>query len=403
MKEILINEERLEMAIEWFVKFVVVEHREKTVDFYSGFMEREEGYKREIFELAHNLLNIDSWNESNIGTGIILKRVSNALNAKVRGFNNLVVYHNITKIQKYAERNLGKAEGILYHLYTDEDPCIAFEAACDFWGKWYPELSYLMFIRDCNRFLPVKNSDKNHKGLFRRLGIDTDFLNECSWDNYLKFIDIHMQVRDRLENVFDTKVSLLDAHSFIWTLKNADNDFGFSNENEIDKVPGGRGFISSIKTSVDYEKTAKQYLAETEKEINDTALTGKEKETIVKTRVNQNVFRTRLLSRYSKCCLCGVSNADFLVASHIKPWSMSDAYEKIDPDNGLLLCPNHDKLFDQGYISFSDDGGILISRELSKSDCIHMNIDKNMKIAVLLGNIKYLDYHRRNVYQNLKD
>ena len=52
---------------------------------------------------------------------------------------------------------------------------------------------------------------------------------------------------------------------------------------------------------------------------------------------------------------------ELLVASHIKPWSISDANEKLDIHNGLLMCPNHDKLFDRGYISFDDTGRILIS------------------------------------------
>ena len=59
------------------------------------------------------------------------------------------------------------------------------------------------------------------------------------------------------------------------------------------------------------------------KEIDDLDLKGIDKEAVVKARVNQGIFKERLLQRYDHCCLCSVSNKDFLIASHIKPWSES--------------------------------------------------------------------------------
>ena len=92
------------------------------------------------------------------------------------------------------------------------------------------------------------------------------------------------------------------------------------------------------------------------------------REAVVKVRVNQGLFRETLLKRYNKCCLCGVSDEHFLVASHIKPWVVSESDEKLDPDNGFILCPNHDKAFDGGYITFADDGKIVISNGLTATD-----------------------------------
>ena len=56
----------------------------------------------------------------------------------------------------------------------------------------------------------------------------------------------------------------------------------------------------------------------------------------------------------------------------------------MDIDNGLLLCPNHDKAFDRGYISFDDNGVVL-------------NLRQNMSIKLTDGNRKYLKYHRKNI------
>ena len=75
----------------------------------------------------------------------------------------------------------------------------------------------------------------------------------------------------------------------------------------------------------------------------ESGLTGRDKEVIAKERINQSYFRNGLIMRYKSCCMCGISDSNLLIASHIKPWAVSTAEEKTDFDNGLLLCPNHDK------------------------------------------------------------
>lgn len=127
-------------------------------------------------------------------------------------------------------------------------------------------------------------------------------------------------------------------------------------------------------------------------------LNGEVKKSIVKVRCNQSVFRERLQSRYRKCCLCNVSNNNLLIASHIKPWSESGGKEKLDVNNGFLLCPNHDKLFDQGWISFEDSGNIIISDKLSDVDRLFMNVNNDMSIEIVPENIKYIKYHRENIF-----
>lgn len=146
--------------------------------------------------------------------------------------------------------------------------------------------------------------------------------------------------------------------------------------------------------NVDYSKKAR----EIDGEIQELGLTGEMRQAVVNVRVNQGIFRERLLTKNKKCCLCGVCNPELLVASHIKPWAISSPEEKLDDNNGLLMCPNHDKLFDKGLISFDSDGNILISDKLSDTDKIFMNINENIKIPVTGNNAEYLDYHRKNIY-----
>lgn len=136
---------------------------------------------------------------------------------------------------------------------------------------------------------------------------------------------------------------------------------------------------------------------EIDKEIETKQLQGEEREALIKVRVNQSAFRKLLMRRYTHCCLCDVDDESLLVASHIKPWAKSSHVEKVDVNNGLLLCPNHDKLFDRGYISFDNGGHIVISDELSKNCAISMNIKNDMQIELSNDNIKYMEYHRNNV------
>ncbi len=140
-------------------------------------------------------------------------------------------------------------------------------------------------------------------------------------------------------------------------------------------------------------------IKELDENIESLHLEGKEKQALIKIRVNQGAFRKRLLSKYSKCCLCGVSDENFLIASHIKPWAVSGANEKLDQNNGFLLCPNHDQLFDQGYISFDGNGKIIISDSLKESDRVFLNVTDTMHISLTEKNREYLEYHRKNVFK----
>ncbi len=136
-----------------------------------------------------------------------------------------------------------------------------------------------------------------------------------------------------------------------------------------------------------------------ENEILESELQGEEKEIITKVRINQSIYREKLLHRYNSCCLCGVSDARMLLASHIKPWSQCTPKEKVDVDNGFLLCPNHDKVFDSGLITFDDDGNIIISKGLKETDRIFLNVRETMKIEISEKNKAYIEYHRNHIFK----
>lgn len=143
----------------------------------------------------------------------------------------------------------------------------------------------------------------------------------------------------------------------------------------------------------------KELVDSIEKDIESKNLNGADRKALIRVRVNQGLFREKLLQNHHRCRLCGVSDASLLVASHIKPWAVSESHEKLDPNNGFLLCPNHDKLFDQGLITFSNEGSIIISPLLHNNERIFMNVQEFMEIDLTNGNKKYLEYHRKYVFR----
>jgi hypothetical protein len=129
-------------------------------------------------------------------------------------------------------------------------------------------------------------------------------------------------------------------------------------------------------------------------------LEGFDREALVKIRVGQSYFRARLLVYTPiKCKICGMDFEPLLIASHIKKWSESSRHEKVDISNGFLLCPQHDKLFDKGYISISDEGQILVSSQLDQGTRKLLALSDDIRIILSENNRYYLAWHRENIFQ----
>ena len=104
-------------------------------------------------------------------------------------------------------------------------------------------------------------------------------------------------------------------------------------------------------------------------------LSSTEKEVITKQRVGQGLFKDLLINKYhGKCALCGIQTEQMLIGSHIKSWKDSSDAEKLDENNGLLLCAHHDALFDKHLISFKDNGDLIVSTTLNASERAELQI-----------------------------
>lgn len=134
-------------------------------------------------------------------------------------------------------------------------------------------------------------------------------------------------------------------------------------------------------------------LAEVE---NDATISETERAALRWARLGQGGFRDKLDRLWGEACaVTGCSIRELLRASHIKPWCTSDNNERLDPDNGLLLVANIDILFDKGFISFDDNGRMLISPKLTSAQKRMLGLPGSLKKKPTLSQRRYLAYHRQ--------
>jgi putative restriction endonuclease len=125
-----------------------------------------------------------------------------------------------------------------------------------------------------------------------------------------------------------------------------------------------------------------------------------EKVQITKARRGQGIFRTNVRLLEHSCRLTGVKNIKHLRASHIKPWKDSNDQEKIDGNNGLLLSPHVDHLFDRGFISFKNSGDLIISKELNPVVLEQWALDKVENVGSFNPKqSEFLEFHRDSVFK----
>lgn len=288
--------------------------------------------------------------------------------------------------------NLTDEGNVIYNLIKDTKICFT---------EGSTEQSLKVLRREVNQ---INNLYESYKSLFIK-SIPFQILREFLLENgfyYLnrtKFIDDYFET---IKNIYDTDStpynrnartttgqnrvpSLLQLCQFFNLLDDNNGALSF-NMSEISK-PSSTETITyysaeemSIKVKEDevkYGKITNDDLAE-KYGIDGTVLIS----AIVRNSTVQQMFKNNLmLSQGGKCVLCGLKHKSLLIGSHIKPAVESNVFEKIDENNGLLLCCNHDKLFDQHLITFNFlDGQIEISKTLSPEDRKKLELDENFHL-----------------------
>jgi putative restriction endonuclease len=132
----------------------------------------------------------------------------------------------------------------------------------------------------------------------------------------------------------------------------------------------------------------------------DTSLPETDRQAIVLARRGQGLFKKRVMTIEHACRITGVNREEHLRASHCKPWRDATNEERLDGENGLLLTPSIDHLFDRGFIAFEDSGQVIVSPVAHRESLLRMGIqpDSPPKVGIFSsGQRRFLQFHRDNV------
>lgn len=356
---------------EAFTKFVEEQSGVAFVTFASNpYTQRQEGYKYKIYDAGRIALAFQDWRPSDIGSGKIAKAVIEAIEIPE---NNLVPWQARFGEDRRPHQPLFEAENesdklkviekCFFDLYREERDEQAFDELVDVFGKAYSLLAYLFFLKDRSKYLPIATLYFDQS--FEALGANFKTARQCSWKNYSNYRALIGELKTMLIESLSGEVALLDAHSFAWMLSRQ-----LKPENKLADV--------------------QEYLS----------LSSTEREAIVKARVGQGRFRESLIEYWSACAVTGCAEPALLIASHIKPWATATLAERLSFYNGLLLSPTLDACFDSGFISFDDDGTILLSERFKAEDASALNIHSDMALKRLEPeHKKYLAFHRAHVFK----
>lgn len=123
---------------------------------------------------------------------------------------------------------------------------------------------------------------------------------------------------------------------------------------------------------------------------------------IRKARQGQGVYREKLLAECPFCPITMISDERLLIASHIKPWAVANDKERLDHKNGFMLSPLFDKLFDKGFMTFTDDRKVVLSNWISPANKKRLGVTDGQFIQQLPLDEErkaYLNFHRCSVFK----
>lgn len=213
----LLSKESFEKLYNTFIQFIKENSNEKFKNLTSSkYQNLHESYKEKVYKEANRNLNIPSWKEDDIGTGKIYNHVVSAIKTSETSSNNLIDWRKKDNFSK--RKPTKRLEQTIYNLFTsNHDEARIFEQLIKE-RLSYQIIAYFFFIKDKDRFLPI--SQQRFDSIFEFINLDFKTSHNASWENYSIFCDIVKQTQQYLLET-DKAVSLLDAHSFLWTISKA--------------------------------------------------------------------------------------------------------------------------------------------------------------------------------------
>ncbi len=186
---------------------------------------------------------------------------------------------------------------------------------------------------------------------------------------------------------------------------------GASNVSKLDKEIWNEFYLNWDNLSFESEKFLAEFentTVENLNNINESELPkeGKEREQLIKTRVNQSFFRKSILAAYNNtCCITGINQVELLITGHIIPWSV-DEKNRLNPRNGIAINALHDKAFENGYLTILPNFTIKISslilkqKDLNTYEYFSKYHDKSIiPPSRFLPDVEFLKYHNHEKFK----
>lgn len=216
----------------------------------------------------------------------------------------------------------------------------------------------------------------------------------------MKFIRGNLALRDHMANGKKVLLFVEDIRSFVkFATELTLEDIGFfkgPDRNGKERI-AIKFFFKRTGVNLDYPIEEIHSASQAEEVPIFNTPNKTERSGLVTSRVGQGAYRKSILFRWEfKCAVTNYTKNEILIASHILPWKDSNDDQRLDVNNGILLSPTYDALFDQHLISFENSGKIILSDSLLKTKYSEIGVSGKEIIKKLRSdNHFYLEGHRK--------
>lgn len=220
----------------------------------------------------------------------------------------------------------------------------------------------------------------------------------------MEFVRGNLALKDHLKN--GKRVFLFESEKkgfvkFITEVEFYDVDYFETHDTNGNNRIGIKFFFKRIGAYIPIQLSLidELELADPQADLQENSPNVTERKGLVTTRVGHGAYRKRIIHRWEyKCAVTSFDKLNVLVASHILPWSESSDQQRLDVNNGILLSPTYDALFDRKLISFENTGKIILTESIDIEALKKIGVTGNEKIKNLSRyNMEYLDIHRKGL------
>ena len=325
-----VDEQQFDRGLRQFIDAVLEqqEHFNYTttaIAFDSGYLYEQEWYKRGVWLKARDYLRTEGWSKQMIGGGFLVESINNCLNQAIDGGKqSLINWRDCAYIRSQFQERREESERVIYQLMTGSDDGEEFQDALGVWGVNYPAITFLYFLKDASRYIPMR--PRLFARSFKRLGIRTECTKLCSWENYQEFLEIMKWIQYRLVRKLDDTAELLDAHTFVGMI----NEVPEEEPSEESLAILESSYLDSVVVTGSRGQHRREYY-----------LTRYEK-------LPENREKAIAAHGFS-CRACGLNFAktygsigrNFIEIHHVTPLESPDQEVEIDPHRDLVcLCAN---------------------------------------------------------------